>query len=129
MAKERKCIFCGSTYEYCNHCKNNDKYPAWMFNFDTEKCHDLYEVVAGYNMGIKTIEDVKSVLDKYEVSDYTIFSKKLQDKLNEVVPQKKEEKIEPEKSQIPNKKENNFKPREMKKNNKSKFERRVNTEE
>lgn len=130
MAKTRQCIFCGNEYEYCPHCSNSNKYPNWMFNFDTEKCHDLYEVVAGYNMGIKTIEDVKSALDKYEVTDYTIFSKKLQDKLKELVPQKKEEKSETEKKPEISKKDNNFKPRDMKKNNnKFNFERRANTEE
>lgn len=115
MAKQRKCIFCGAEYEYCNHCKNSDKYPEWMFNFDSQKCYDLYDVVAGYNMGIKTAEDVKSILDKYEVSDYKIFSKKLQDKLNELVPVKKEEKTEKVKTQNFPKKDNNFKPREVKK--------------
>lgn len=122
MAKLRRCIFCGNEYEYCNHCKDSAKYPEWKFNFDTEKCHDLYDVIAGYNMGIKTIEDVKSVLDKYEVTDYTIFSKKLQDKLNELVPQKEGKKDE--------EKKDNFESRKMKKNNnKFNFERRVSTEE
>lgn len=121
MAKLRRCIFCSNEYEYCNHCKDSAKYPEWKFNFDTEKCHDLYDVIAGYNMGIKTIEDVKSVLDKYEVTDYTIFSKKLQNKLNELVPQKEEKKDE--------EKKDNFESRKMKKNNKFNFERRVSAEE
>lgn len=87
MAKERSCIFCGQKYEYCPHCNNNSE-PAWKFNFDSEKCYSLYNVVAGYNMGVKTVDEVKEVLDKYEVTDYSIFSQKLQDRLNEIVPQK-----------------------------------------
>ena len=122
MAKLRRCIFCSTEYEYCPHCSDSSKYPEWKFNFDTEKCHDLYDVIAGYNMNVKTIEDVKSILDKYEVTDYTIFSKKLQDKLNELVPQKEEKKDEGKKD--------NFESRKMKKNNnKFNFERRVSTEE
>lgn len=122
MAKLRHCIFCGGEYEYCNHCKDSTKYPEWKFNFDTEKCHDLYEVIAGYNMEVNTIEDVKSILDKYEVTDYTIFSKKLQDKLNELVPQKEGKKDE--------EKKDNFESRKMKKNKyNNNFERRVSTEE
>lgn len=143
MAKERQCIFCGNTYEYCPHCGQYSKEPGWKFNFDSEKCHDLYEVIAGYNIGIKTIEDVKKVFNKYEVTDYSIFSKKLQDALNGVISQKKEEsyksdkkeenskvetkeeKVEPEKkSEVP-KKDNNFKS----KKNKYNFERRANAEE
>lgn len=90
MAKERACIFCGKVYEYCPHCNNNSE-PTWKFNFDSEKCHDLYDAVAGYNMGVKTIDDVKATLDKYEVTDYSIFSERIQNKLNELVPQNKEE--------------------------------------
>lgn len=122
MGKTRQCIFCGQTYEYCNHCKDSNKYPEWRFNFDSEKCHDLYDVVAGYGMGVKTIKDVKDVLDKYDVSDYSIFSKGLQTKLEELVPQKKVE-VEAEKKED----KNNFVPRKDKK--KYNFERRVNTEE
>ena len=115
MAKLRKCLFCSTQFEYCGHCKEHSNEPTWKANFDTEKCHDLYEVMAGYGMGIKTIEDVKAVLDKYNVTDYTIFSKKLQDKLNELIPQKEQKK-------------DNFESRK-KKNNKFNFERRVSTEE
>lgn len=129
MAKARKCIFCGKSYEYCNHCLNSSKYPSWMFNFDTKKCHDLYDVMAGYGMGIKTVEDVKKVIKEYEVTDYSIFPKELQDKLNEVPSQEKEEPKVEKKEENP-KKDNNFKPRDMKKNNnKFNFERRANTEE
>lgn len=131
MSKERKCIFCGKTYLYCNHCQDYINEPKWKFNFDSEKCHDLYEVIGGYNMGIKTIENVKNELDKYNVTDYSIFSKKLQDALNGVTPQKKEEISKPEKKEEKpepekvSKKDNNFKS----KKNKYNFERRANAEE
>lgn len=114
MAKLRKCLFCSTQFEYCGHCKEHSNEPTWKVNFDTERCHDLYEVMAGYGMGIKTIEDVKAVLDKHNVTDYTIFSKKVQDKLNELSPKKVEEpKVETKSfgerknSFVPNKIKNN----------------------
>lgn len=82
MSKERKCLFCGNEYQYCPNCKDYNSYPTWMFNFDTEKCRDLYKVVGGYNMGTRTIEEVKSTLDKHGVTDYSIFPKALQEKLS-----------------------------------------------
>ena len=134
MSKERKCIFCGATYLYCNHCNEYVNEPKWKFNFDSEKCHDLYGVIGGYNIGVNTIEDVKSTLDKYNVTDYSIFSKKLQDKLNELVPtnvetEKKEQPEVKKNDSNSNKKEGNFNTHKMKKNNKYNFERRDNTEE
>ena len=98
-----------------------------MAEFDTEKCHDLYMVIGGYNIGVNTIEEVKSTLDKYEVTDYSIFSKKLRDKLNELVPAKKVEQPKAQKDE--NKKEDNFGSRKIKRNNKNNFERRVNNTE
>ena len=82
MAKERVCLFCGRSYQYCPNCREYDSYPKWMGEFDTEKCHDLYTVMSGYNLGLKTKEDVKTVLDKHNITDYSIFSSKLQEKLN-----------------------------------------------
>lgn len=82
MAKERNCIFCGKSYVYCPNCKEYSSNPKWMFNFDSEKCHDLYDAISGYNIGVKTKEDVKLVLDKYSITDYSEFSEKLQRKLN-----------------------------------------------
>lgn len=112
MAKERECIFCGKKYEYCPHCSDTNKYPEWMFNFCSEKCHDIYDAVAGFNMGIKTVDDIKKVLKKYSVEDYSIFSKRLQDILNEGTI-KKENDIEIRKNNsVSRKKKHNFERRD-----------------
>ena len=86
MAKERKCIFCGQSYLYCPTCSEYQSYPKWMFNFDSEKCYDLYQVIGGYNMGIKTRDDVKAVLEKHNITDYSQFSSGLQKILNDLFP-------------------------------------------
>lgn len=125
MAKIRHCIFCGAEYEYCPHCSDSSKNPSWKFNFDTERCHDIYDVMAGYSMGIKTIEDIKTILDKYEVTDYSIFSSNLQAKLNELIPQKEEESKNVEEE----KKDEAPVSRRIKKNKYNNLERRVGTEE
>lgn len=137
MAKLRSCIFCGKTYEYCNHCKQNSNSPAWMFNFDSEKCHDLYDVIAGYNIGIKKIEDVKATMDKYNVTDYSEYSEKLQNELKNLnTNSEKTEAIE-ETSEDKTKDDNvegsrsehynSYKSKKM--NKRYNFERRDNTEE
>ena len=82
MAKERNCIFCGKSYQYCPNCGEYNSLPKWMFNFDTEKCHDLYEVMGAYNIGKKTKEDIRQVLIEHNITDYSQFSQKLQNKLN-----------------------------------------------
>ena len=129
MSKQRKCVFCGKEYSYCPHCGTNSS-PGWMMNFDSIECRDIYNVLAGYNMGLSSADDVKAELDKYHITDYSVFSKKIQDKLMEIVSKKKEEsKVEStvEKESKPKEEKNNF----NKNNNKKKFEfnKKQNTEE
>ena len=96
MAKEKVCLFCGQSYQYCPNCREYDSYPKWMAEFDTERCHDLYTVISGYNLGLKTKDDVKMVLDKHNVTDYSIFSTKLQNKLRDMFPANNSKEIEVE---------------------------------
>lgn len=133
MSQNRTCIFCGKEYQYCPNCRDYSSYPGWMINFDSEKCHDLYNVVAGYNIGIRKIEEVKATLDKYNVTDYSIFTKALQEKLSGVSSEKKEEVSSEKKEEVKeevkeeskedkkesyqNKGNNNFVSKKMKKNN------------
>lgn len=128
MSAKKKCLFCGKEYVYCNHCREYANAPEWKVNFDSEKCHDIYNVMAQYGMGSKTIEDVKTVLDKYEVTDYSIFSKSTQDKLNSLVPVKEEKVIkEPKRDFNKSNKSNAYVPNKFKKNNNN--IKKVNTEE
>lgn len=127
MSAKKNCLFCGKEYVYCNHCREYANAPEWKANFDSEQCHDIYNVMAGYGIGNKTIEDVKAVLDKYNVTDYSIFSKATQDKLKALVPEKKEEK-ESEKNKIGNNNKSGYVPNKFKKNNNNNT-RRVSNEE
>lgn len=136
MAKERFCIFCQKPYSYCPSC-NNKSEPSWKFNFDTERCHDLYDVIAGYNIGIKKIEDVKAVMDKYNVTDYSEYSEKLQNELKNLNTNSEKtgaaEEASEDKAKDDNAEESkpeHYNPYKSKKMNKKyNFERRVNTEE
>lgn len=131
MSKQRTCIFCGKEYQYCPNCKDYSSYPTWMFNFDTEKCRDLYNVMGGYNIGIRTIEDVKATLDKHGVTDYSIFPKALQEKLSGSSLEIKDEpeievndepKVEPKKEVV---QESNQKKQEFTKGNKNYVSRKM----
>ena len=46
MAGKRKCIVCGSLYDYCPNCSNEQ--PRWRFLFDTKNCNDIWEVFNAY---------------------------------------------------------------------------------
>lgn len=84
MSKTRTCIACQNSYQYCPHCGDYARYPKWMNEFDTEACKELFNVISGYNMGIFEKNDVKKVVDKYEIKDFSVYKESIANKLNEL---------------------------------------------
>lgn len=84
MSKTRTCIACQNSYQYCPHCGDYARYPKWMNEFDTEACKELFNVISGYNMGIFKKDDVKKIVDKYEIKDFSAYKESIANKLNEL---------------------------------------------
>lgn len=57
-----------------------------MMEFDNEVCKEVFNIISAYNMGIKTKDDVASVLYKYNVTDFSVFKESIRNKLNELFP-------------------------------------------
>lgn len=116
MANERICIVCGTQYEYCPKCAKYAHLPKWMWMVDTETCKDLNDVIVGYSIGNKTIDDVKQIVAKHNITDYSKYSKGVQNVLNkislnsEVIDESVEEKSTYNKK---NKKNKWFKPMDI----------------
>lgn len=77
MANKRECWVCGAVYDYCPKCGKSAGQPGWKINFDEESCKDLFDCVSGYNMKIKTIDDVKKIIDKYNIKDFSKYKEKI----------------------------------------------------
>lgn len=84
MANERKCLCCGKSYDYCPNCGKSS--TPWKFNFDSESCRDLFNAVSGYNMKLIKKDGVKEVLDKYSISDYTMYNDNVKSVLDKISP-------------------------------------------
>lgn len=94
MAKERKCLCCGKAYEYCPNCGKSSE--PWKIDFDSESCRDLFNVISGYNMGISNKENVNFVIDKYSITDYTIYKDSIRNKLESILSKKDEKRSQSE---------------------------------
>lgn len=86
MSKERKCLTCLTSYRYCSNCGEYSKYPRWMNEFDKESCKELFNAISGYNIGIMKKDDVKQVVDRYEIKDFSVYKESIANKLNELFP-------------------------------------------
>ena len=80
MANTRKCLCCQRTYEYCPSCGNSSQ--PWKFNFDTEDCKEIFNVVSGYNMGIIGIDKIEEVVKKFNITDFSKYKEDVRDLLN-----------------------------------------------
>ena len=44
----RTCIICGKQYHYCPTCGEDSSKPTWYLIFDSQNCHDIYDVCTQY---------------------------------------------------------------------------------
>lgn len=71
--KIRICTTCGKEYKYCPNCKDYAHLPKWHFAWCCEECKDLFDAVVKCNVKHTPIEEVKVVLDKYNVKDFSKY--------------------------------------------------------
>lgn len=69
---KRICMCCGKEYEYCPSCSKY-KGTAMSAGFDCDVCKEIFNAVSGYNIGVLTLDDVKVVLDKYNIADVSVY--------------------------------------------------------
>lgn len=83
MAKERICLCCGKPYSYCPNCGGKSD-PGMTTEFDSESCKEVFNAVSAYNMEIMDANGVKSVLKKYNITDFSKYKKSIVDVLKKV---------------------------------------------
>lgn len=84
MSAKRICVACGTEYDYCPKCSKYANAPKWMWKCDTEVCNELFDAVSAYKMGLKTLEDVRNVVQNNNIIDYSKYSNGIQKTLNEL---------------------------------------------
>ena len=82
MAKERRCICCNKAYKYCGQCKEYSNLPAWMNEFCSEECKELFNIMSVYNMGYADKSQIEKVIKKYNITDYSKYKSSTANKLN-----------------------------------------------
>ena len=93
---KRICKCCGKEYQYCPHCGKNSDEP-WRNITDTVECREVLNIVSAYNIGRATKEQVKKVLDRFEVKDYGKYKDSIATVLNNLF--KNEDVVKPTKIQ------------------------------
>lgn len=105
---KRKCVVCGTEYEYCPRCGKDANKPKWMFAFCSEKCKVGLDVLTRFGANELTVEEAYEALKDYDygvLSQYSESTKKLLEQLEEFEKSKEEPKeVEPKKKRNSKKK-------------------------
>lgn len=67
------CYLCGKEYQYCSNCRDFRTQPAWKNMFDTEDCHEIFNISTQFAQGYLSKEEAKEKLKKHDLSNMTSF--------------------------------------------------------
>ena len=73
LKSKRICKCCGKEYEYCPHCGTKSD-EMWRNLTDTKECLAVFNIVAAYNVGRATADQVKKVLVENNITDYSTYN-------------------------------------------------------
>ena len=66
--KTRKCLSCGTKYDFCPDCRGADRLaPAWKAEFCSSECKDLWYTATRFNMNKLTKAEAKSIISALEL--------------------------------------------------------------
>ena len=94
--KVRKCIVCGTEYEYCNRCSSHATKPTWMALYHDDNCRNIMNIASEYMAGNITKADAKSQLDKCDLTNKKNFKDSVAMAVNEIYTTKKAAKADEE---------------------------------
>lgn len=106
----RTCIICGKTYSFCPVCNSGDvNKPTWYFIFDSQNCHDIYEVCTQYRDGEIDVKSAYEKISKLDISNRKDFYESTRVQIDEILSKGKEIKLDENKPKTNNAKVTNKK--------------------
>lgn len=107
--RTRECYLCGSTYQYCPTCSQDKMKPAWMSEFHSESCKNIFDICTRFNMKLMSKSEAQDALNACDLSNKANFKSYVNRDLEVIFaeePKKKAKKAESESHEVVIKKEN-----------------------
>ena len=112
--RNRECYLCGEDYKYCPTCSQDRMKPAYMSEFHSENCKNIFDICTRFNMKLMSKSEAQAALSACDLSNKANFKSYAQRDLEVIFaeePKKKIKKaepmaIEPESHEVVIKKEN-----------------------
>ncbi len=94
--RQRECYLCGKSYQYCGSCSQDRMKPAWMSEFHSENCKNIFDICTRFNMQLMSKTEAQDALNTCDLSNKENFKSYVQRDLEnifkvDVVPAQAEE--------------------------------------
>ena len=76
--RQRKCYLCGEKYQYCPTCSQDRSKPAWMNEFHSESCKDIFDICTRFNMNIMSKTEAQEALNSCDLTNKSNFKSYVQ---------------------------------------------------
>lgn len=83
--RNRACYLCGQAYQYCQTCSQDKMKPAWMSEFHSENCKNIFDICTRFNMKLLTKDEAKSAIEKCNLSNKLNFRPSVQNTLSNLL--------------------------------------------
>lgn len=80
--KNRVCLTCNEKYSYCPNCNRKD--PAWMVEFHSENCKNIFDIATRFNMQLLTKEEAKAAMEQCDLTNKEKFKSYVQQDLENI---------------------------------------------
>ena len=97
--RSRECYLCSQTYQYCPTCSQDKMKPAWMSEFHSENCKNIFDICTRFNMQLMSKTEAQDALNTCDLSNKANFKSYVKRDLEVIFadePKKKVKKAEPE---------------------------------
>ena len=95
--RNRECYLCGKEYQYCPTCSQDKMKPAWMSEFHSENCKNIFDVCTRFNMKLMSKTEAQDALNACDLSNKANFKSYVQHDLEVIFadePKKRGKRIE-----------------------------------
>lgn len=82
--RNRVCLLCGTKYEYCPTCTQDKTKPAFMAEFHSESCKNIFEICTRFNMGLMSKVEAQEALASCDLSHRANFKPFVQRDLDKI---------------------------------------------
>lgn len=79
------CVLCHRPYRYCPSCMEFKTLPKWMILFDKDNCHEIFNIVAGYNQKTTSLEDARERLLNQDLSEMGLYDIKVRETIEKII--------------------------------------------